>query len=118
MKARLRCLRDLADAGLTTFVGFAPAYPPTGGWTPDGVAEAFARAGVKEVFTRHLDARWGVRDAILARLEGSDLAPELLRLSDRRYMDRVVGSVAEACRSRGIEFRGDEGVPTRPARSA
>src|SRR5207237_7945143 len=28
IEGRLRCLRALADAGLTTFVGFAPAYPP------------------------------------------------------------------------------------------
>src|SRR2546422_2700103 len=35
IEARLRCLRQLADAGLRTFVSFAPAYPPTGGVTPE-----------------------------------------------------------------------------------
>src|SRR6184192_3694766 len=68
------------DAGLMTFVGFAPAYPPTGGWSPNEIAEVFAEAGVKKMFTRALDPRWGVPEAIAKRLEGSDLAPDLLRL--------------------------------------
>src|SRR3989440_7155643 len=86
IEARLRCLRILADSGLETFVGFAPAYPPTGGWTPDGIAHAFADAGVSKMFTRSLDARWGVREAMLARLEESDLKQELVRFNDPATM--------------------------------
>jgi hypothetical protein len=103
--ARLRCLRALADAGLTTFVGFAPAYPPTGGWTPDGIAEVFAQAGVKKMFTRALDARWGVPEAMAKRLDGSDLAPDLVRIGDLETIAPFVSRLAEACRARGIDFR-------------
>src|SRR5436309_3163896 len=102
---RLRCLRALADAGLTTFVGFAPAYPPTDGWSPNEIAEVFAEAGVKKMFTRALDPRWGVPEAIAKRLEGSDLAPDLLRLGDLDTIAPFVSRLAEACRARGIDFR-------------
>lgn len=105
IEARLRCLRVLADAGLTTFVGFAPAYPPTGGWTPERIAQTFADAGVTKIFTRSLDARWGVRDAMLARLEESELKAELVRFNDLATMGPFVEHVAAACRSHGIEFR-------------
>ena len=103
--SRLRCLRALADAGLTTFVGFAPAYPPTDGWSPNEIAEVFAEAGVKKMFTRALDPRWGVPEAIAKRLEGSDLAPDLLRLGDLDTIAPFVSRLAEACRARGIDFR-------------
>ena len=108
IEARLRCLRILADSGLTTFVGFAPAYPPTGGWTPDGIAHAFADAGVSKMFTRSLDARWGVREAMLARLDESDLKQELVRFNDPATMGPFIERLAAACRSRGIEFRNSE----------
>ena len=103
--ARLRCLRALADAGLTTFVGFAPAYPPTGGWTPDRIAEVFAEAGVKKMFTRALDARWGVPEAMAKRLDGSDLAVDLARIGDLETIAPFVARLAEECRARGIDFR-------------
>src|SRR3989442_9724769 len=80
--ARLRCLRALADASLTTFVGFAPAYPPTGGWTPDRIAEGFAEVGVKKMFTRALDARWGVAEAMAKRLDESEVPADLARIRD------------------------------------
>ena len=103
--ARLRCLRVLADAGLTTFVGFAPAYPPTGGWTPAEIADAFAEARVKKMFTRALDARWGVPEAIAKRLDGSELAEDLARIDDPEVIGPFVSRLAEECRSRGIDFR-------------
>ena|GEM_PF-1166965 len=103
--ARLRCLRILADAGLTTFVGFAPAYPPTGGWTADRIAEAFAQAGVKKMFTRALDARWGVPEAMAKRLDGTDLAQDLARIGDFATIAPFVSRLAEECRIRGIDFR-------------
>src|SRR5712692_6696827 len=103
--ARLRCLRALADAGLTTFVGFAPAYPPTGGWTPEAIAEAFSKAGVKKMFTRALDARWGVPETMAKHLDGSDLAGALRRMGDLETIAPFVSRLAEECRSRGIDFR-------------
>lgn len=105
IEARLRCLRVLADAGLTTFVGFAPAYPPTAGRSAEDVARAFAEVGVDKIFTRALDARWGAREAIVARLEDSPIKGELLRMGDRPYMGDFVRDLARACRSHGIEFR-------------
>lgn len=111
--ARLRCLRTLADAGLKTFVSFAPAYPPTGGVTPEAIADAFAGCGVGEVFTRTLDARWGVRDAMLARLSESGIGPELSRITDRPYMESFLDAVADACRARGVPFRGESGTRRR-----
>lgn len=106
IEARLRCLRTLADAGLKTFVSFAPAYPPTAGWIPETIAAEFAARGVKEVFTRTLDARWGVREAMLSRLRGSDLEPELARISDRAYMESFLADLANACEGQGIMFHG------------
>lgn len=103
--ARLRCLKELADADLTTFVGFAPAYPPTRGVRPEEVAETFASLGVRKVFTRPLDARWGVREAMADRLQGSPLSQDLLRMTDRPFMAAFVHRVAETCQDRGIAFR-------------
>jgi DNA repair photolyase len=107
IEARLRCLETLADAGLKTFVSFAPAYPPTGDETPEGIASEFTRRGVAEVFTRTLDARWGVRDAMLPRLENSEIGPQLAQISDTKYMDSFLGEFAEACRSHGLRFHGE-----------
>jgi DNA repair photolyase len=106
IKARLRCLETLADAGLKTFVSFAPAYPPTGEGRPEGIAAEFARRGVAAVFTRTLDARWGVRETMLPRLKGSEIGPQLARISDTKYMDSFLGEFADACRSHGLRFHG------------
>src|SRR6266566_2925669 len=107
IEARLRCLQTLAEAGLRTFVSFAPAYPPTGDGTADAIANEFAARGVTEVFTRTLDARWGVREAMLAGLRDSDIASELMRISDGPYMETFLVDVADACRAQGLFFHGD-----------
>ena len=107
IEARLRCLQTLADAGLDTFVSFAPAYPPTGDVTADAIAAEFAARGVTEVFTRTLDERWGVREAILPRLQDSDIASELARISDSAYMGSFLVDLADACRAQGVTFHGD-----------
>jgi DNA repair photolyase len=109
VQARLRCLRELAAAGLKTFVGFAPAYPPTDGWTPARIAETLVRHGVQKVFVRLLDTRWGARESVRQALDGSPLAGELMRMADRDYMGSFVEGLAEECLARGIEFRdGDD----------
>ena len=108
IESRLRCLRELADAGLTTFVGFAPAYPPTGGWTAGAIADIFESIDVRKVFTRPLDARWGVRESMLARLEDSAVSRDLARISDRGYMAGFIDELAAECKARGIEFRNAE----------
>src|SRR6267378_8009050 len=107
IEARLRCLQSLADAGLRTFVSFAPAYPPTGDGTADAIATEFAARGVTEVFARTLDERWGVREAMSARLQDSEIASELARISDDAYMGGFLVDLADACRSQGVTFHGD-----------
>ncbi len=103
--ARLRCLRTLADAGVRTGIGFAPAYPPTDGWTASKMAEAFAALGVRKAFSRILDTRWGVREAIRARIQGSPLQEDLERISDHEYMRALLQELAEECEARGVSFR-------------
>src|SRR5207245_11038451 len=105
IEARLRCLRQLADAGLTTFVSFAPAYPPTGGVTPEGIADAFSEAGVTKMFTRTLDGRWGALEAIETAVRASELREELSRIGDPEHMTAFIRAVGEACQVRGISFR-------------
>src|SRR2546427_4820373 len=78
---------------------------PTGRWTPESIAEAFAKAGVKKMFTRALDARWGVPEAIARQLDGSELAEELRRIGDLETIAPFVSRVGEECRARGIDFR-------------
>jgi len=106
IEARLRCLRQLADAGLTTFVSFAPAYPPTGGVTPERIADAFSEAGVTKMFTRTLDGRWGAREAIETAVRTSKLQEELSRIGDPEHMAAFIRALGQACQARGISFRG------------
>src|SRR5436853_3287406 len=94
IEVRLRCLQTVAEAGLKTFVSFAPAYPPTGDVTADAIATEFAARGVTEVFTRTLDERWGVREAMSPRLQDSEIASELARISDDVYMGGFLADLA------------------------
>src|SRR5439155_352281 len=102
IEARLRCLRQLADAGLTTFVSFAPAYPPTGGVTPERIADAFSEAGVTKMFTRTLDGRWGARVAIETAVRTSELQEEFLRIGGPEHMAAFIRALGDACQARGI----------------
>jgi len=106
IEARLRCLRQLADAGLKIFVSFAPAYPPTGGVTPERIADAFSEAGVTKMFTRTLDGRWGAREAIETAVRTSELREELSRIGDPEHVTAFIRGLAQACQARGISFRG------------
>src|SRR5256714_14915458 len=107
IEARLRCLQTLADAGLDTFVSFAPAYPPTGDVTADAIATEFAAPRVTEGVNRTLDERWAVREAMLPRLQDSEIASELARISDGGYMGGFLVDLADACRAQGVTFHGD-----------
>src|SRR5947209_10632953 len=106
IEARLRCLRQLADAGLTTFVSFAPAYPPTGGVTPERIADASSEAGVTNMVTRSLDGRWGALEAIETAVQASDLQEELSRIGYPEHMAAFIRALGQACQARGISFRG------------
>jgi DNA repair photolyase len=73
--ARLNVLRKLADAGLEPYVSFAPAYPLTGGVTPDRIANTFARAGVKAVYPGEWRYFEGIRGPLWQAVQGTDLEP-------------------------------------------
>lgn len=89
--ARLRTLRRLADAGLTVFANYSPAYPLTNGLAMPDVARAFHRAGVQWVNTSY----WrrvpsflgGVWDR-LHRTEWADLAKHIAN-PKRQEQDRL-----------------------------
>src|SRR5207244_3832152 len=83
----------------------AGGAPPPADWTPAQRAEAFASAGVRKIFSRVLDPRWGARDAMLARLDGSPLDRELRLISNVAYMDSFLDSLADACHACGVDFR-------------
>src|SRR5207249_8634723 len=57
------------------------------------------------MFTRSLDARWGVDEAMAKRLDGSDLAVDLARIGDLETIAPFVSRLAQECRARGIDFR-------------
>ncbi len=85
--ARLAALRQLADAGLTVYANYCPAYPFTEGITPADLAEAFAEAGAQWVNTSH----WRYLDSVLA--------PVASRLRGTPYED-LVPFIADGTRQR------------------
>ncbi len=100
--SRLRALQRLADEGLETFVSFAPAYPPTGGWTASSIAEALADAGVRSVSMRPLDLKPGMRSSLLDHMAASALGEDLRRMVDPSTMDPFLTTLAEELRARGV----------------
>src|SRR2546426_12474487 len=59
-----------------------------------------------QMFTRSLDGRWGAREAIETAVRASELQEELSRIGDPEHMTAFIRAVGEACRARGISFRG------------
>jgi DNA repair photolyase len=101
IEARLRCLRALADAGLSTFVSLAPVYPLTNGVTAEGFAQALADAGVRDVFIggyRHYGNSW---EHMLPRIQASGIA-NLGRFADRAYIRAVTEDLLAELRARGV----------------
>lgn len=106
---RLRCLRDLADAGLDTFAMLAPCYPLSGGVKPRDLAEAFAEARVKSVTAmawRYLDT---VVPVLRERVAGSDLEAAMVEaVQDARYYDRLFRQLRAAFKAVGVELHAAE----------
>jgi hypothetical protein len=44
---------------------------------------------------------------MLPRLRGSEIEPQLARISDVGYMESFLAEFAGACRSYGVQFRGE-----------
>ncbi len=76
--ARLAALRRLADAGLTVYANYCPAYPFTGATTPGDLVQAFQDAGAQWVNTSPWRYLPSILPALQARLAGTpynDLLP-------------------------------------------
>jgi len=116
IEGRLKALRALADAGLSTFANVAPAYPLTGGVKPLDVAEAFREAKVGVVYAlpwRYLDT---VLPVMRARLAGSEAEAGFLEaVQDARYYDRLFRQFRAAFRIAGVKLE-SPGTP-RPLRT-
>lgn len=72
--ARLDALRRLADAGLVTYANLAPAYPPSGGFTAEDVAQTFAETGVGWVNFSAWRRRRTVLPVVSAKTAGTPYA--------------------------------------------
>ena len=105
IEGRLRTLRALADAGLTTFANVMPAFPLTGGHGPDDVAKAFKDAGVGAVSAgawRYLDT---VVPFLRKRLAGTAYEDVLATVREPGYYHRMFRSLERAFERHGVPFR-------------
>lgn len=113
IEGRLRALRDLADAGLSTYANVAPAFPLTGGVKPLDVAEAFRDAKVGVVYAwpwRYLDS---VMPVLEQRIAGTELEASFAQaVEDPRYYERYFRQLRAAFRIAGVRLEGG-GVPMR-----
>lgn len=96
IEGRLRTLRALADAGLTTFANLMPAFPLTGGHAPDDVARAFRDAGVQQVHAgtwRYLDS---IAPYLRKRLAGTGYEDLAATVTDAGYWHRTFKQLERA----------------------
>jgi DNA repair photolyase len=96
VEGRLRTLRALADEGLETYANLMPAYPLTGGHSPDDVANAFREAGVSAVYAgawRYLDT---VRPVLRQRVAGTAYETILGTVVEPGYYARMFRALERA----------------------
>jgi DNA repair photolyase len=96
IEGRLRTLRALADEGLETYANLMPAYPLTGGFSPDDVARAFRDAGVRAVYAgawRYLDS---VRPILRQRVAGTPYEAVLETVREPGYYARMFRALERA----------------------
>lgn len=102
IEGRLRTLRALADAGLTTFANIMPAFPLTGGHSPDDVARAFKEAGVSHASI----GTWRYLDSIVPflrkRLAGTGYEEMLATVQDVGYWHRTFRQMERAFERHGV----------------
>lgn len=72
IQARLDTLKQLAQAGLTTFANLSPAYPLTDDLTAADVAETFAEVGVQWVNTSYWRRRGSIVMPIWDEVRGTE----------------------------------------------
>lgn len=105
IEGRLRTLRALADEGISTFANMMPAYPLTGGHSPDDIARAFRDAGVSAVHAgawRYLDT---VLPVLRSRLAGSDHEALLATVAEPGYYARMFRSLEKAFERARVPLR-------------
>jgi DNA repair photolyase len=96
IEGRLRTLRQLADEGLATYANLMPAFPLTGGHSPDDVARAFRDAGVRAVHAgawRYLDT---VVPVLQKRLAGTSREDIVRTVQEPGYYARMLRSLERA----------------------
>lgn len=102
--ARLKALRRLAEAGISTYVSFAPAYPPSGDVTPDGIADALVEAGVPRVFMGRWNYLEALRGPLRERVRGTHLHELPTLIENSAYFRHFTKRVATACKKTAIRF--------------
>ncbi|MGB0652986.1 MAG: SPL family radical SAM protein [Thermoplasmatota archaeon] len=113
--ARLDALRQLADAGLTTYANLAPAYPLTGGVTPGAIARAFAKAGVAWVNTSPWRYRRSVLPVVAARLRGGPFEDLVGAVANERQQRRLSAALEVAFEREALPLRTGFFNPPGPA---
>lgn len=105
IKARLRALHALADAGLTTYANYSPAYPFTGDATPARLAEAFRDAGVQWANASPWRRRRSILPVVAARLRGTPYEDLLPMIEDDRRQRRMRQTLQVAFDRVGVPLR-------------
>lgn len=101
--ARLKALRTLADAGITTYANYTPACPFTGGTSPTSVARAFADAGVQWVNSTPWQRLPSVASAVAAAVRGTAYEGLAGWAADRRAQRRTQASLRRALARHGLD---------------
>jgi DNA repair photolyase len=103
--SRLRALRRLADRGFQTFVNYTPAYPLTGGITPDSLADTFRDAGVRWVNTSYWTRVPSYLATLFDGLRRTDWAEIPRFIGDNKAQAGLRKALAKALKARSIPLR-------------
>jgi len=106
ISSRLRSVKMLADAGVRTYICYAPAYPPTGSITVSEIAEKLASTGCEEIYIDGLKLRPGVRDELLKRMTGSPLRAQLEKWTNKDTMGSFLRELKTECKKQGLSVTG------------
>lgn len=116
VRARLKALRALSDAGLEPYVNLAPCYPLSGDVKPDDVTQALRDSGVAVAYWAPWRYMEGVRPALRRHVEDTVLQGFTRAVEAEGYMQRLYRSLAGACERAGVPFYRMDGAG-RPARA-
>lgn len=103
--ARLETLHALSEAGLQTFANYTPAYPFTGGFTPQDLVDTFAMVGVQWMNTTPWRRMETVLPALRARLDGTEWEEMLARVRDTDRQRGLQRALERAAARAGLEVQ-------------